>query len=303
MKSYQLGLLFLLIAFFPLLPQFSKTLPTIKPKVKSASIHLPQVIKNNHQPTPVVSAKAVHILDLSSNTTLYNHQSALPLYPASLTKIMTALISLESYQLDQILTVKSADQSIGHTMNLQPGDRLTVIDLLNGLLIASGNDAALALAENFEGGYSQFITAMNQKAQSLGLKHTHFNNVSGIEDQSHLSTAEDLTKLTQAALKHPPFRQIVERASFKVSSLNGHNYSLQSTNQLLGQLPGVKGVKTGWTPEAGECLITLIDQDSHPILITILGSEDRFQDTRDLVNWVYQNFTWEQRTFTPATQQ
>jgi serine-type D-Ala-D-Ala carboxypeptidase (penicillin-binding protein 5/6) len=282
-----------LVILLPLLPQYIKKDSTVNPKVKSASIHQVKVPKPNTQEKPFFQAQAIYILDLNSNTSLYKKNSVQPLYPASLTKIMTAVVALDHYQLDEILTVKSADLSIGNTMNLKPKDRLTAIDLIYGLLVASGNDAALALAENYPGGYSQFVVDMNIKAVNLGLKQTHFNNTSGVEDVNHLTTAYDLTRLTQHALKNTTFRQVVATQQKEITSLNGHKYSLYSTNQLLGTNKNIQGVKTGWTPEAGECLITLVNQNSHPVIITVLGSEDRFGETEQIINWVYSSHSWE----------
>ncbi|MBU1200701.1 D-alanyl-D-alanine carboxypeptidase [Patescibacteria group bacterium] len=293
MKFFKTTLLLLAI-LFPLVPQYQKRdLPTT-PEVKSAFIHQASVpsFLRKQESIPIFSAKSVYILDLTSNTTLYQKNSTEPLFPASLTKVMTAVVALDHYQIDQILTVKSADHSIGNTMNLKPGDRLTTIDLIYGLLVASGNDAALALAENFPGGYSQFIVAMNKKAERLNLKQTHFNNVSGVEDVGHFSSAQDLSQLTQFALKNVTFRQAVSTKYKEITSVNGNQYPLTSTNELLGVVPGVLGVKTGWTPEAGECLITLVNQDNRPILITVLGSEDRFGKTKQIISWVYNSFSW-----------
>ncbi|MBU1070826.1 D-alanyl-D-alanine carboxypeptidase, partial [Patescibacteria group bacterium] len=124
------------------------------------------------------------------------------------------------------------------------------------------------------------------------LKQTHFNNVSGVEDVGHFSSAQDLSKLTQFALKNVTFRQAVSTKYKEITSINGNQYSLASTNELLGVVPSVLGVKTGWTPEAGECLITLVNQDNRPILITVLGSEDRFGETEQIISWVYNSFSW-----------
>jgi len=292
MKPFQTILLSLTI-LFPLIPQHLKKSSSLSPRVKSASTHQTKAPKQISQSHPTFTAQAVYVLDLTSNTPLYQKNSTKPLFPASLTKIMTALVALDHYSEDQVLIVKSADRSIGNTMNLKPGDKLIATDLIYGLLVASGNDAALALAENFPGGYSQFVIAMNQKAQKLGLQKTNFNNVSGVEDINHLSSAYDLTKLTLVALENPIFRQVVNTHSKEITSLNGNQYSLLSTNKLLGVVPGVQGVKTGWTPEAGECLITLVNQNNHPVIITILGSEDRFEDTKTIINWIYNSFSWE----------
>jgi len=292
MKPLKTILLSLAI-IFPLIPLYQKKHSTTVPEVKSAYIHQINTPKLHDPIDPVFSAKSVYVLDITSNTVLYQKNSTEPHFPASLTKVMTAIVALDYYQPDQILTVKSADLSIGNTMNLKQGDSLTATDLIYGLLVASGNDTALALAENFPGGYSQFVVAMNKKAQDLSLKQTNFNNVSGVEDVNHLSSAQDLTNLTLLALKNATFRQAVGTKNKEITSVNGNKYSLVSTNELLGVVPDVLGVKTGWTPEAGECLITLVNQNNHPVLITVLGSEDRFTETEQIITWVYQNFSWE----------
>jgi serine-type D-Ala-D-Ala carboxypeptidase (penicillin-binding protein 5/6) len=283
----------LLAILFPFVPQHLKKDFSIIPKVKSASIHQVKVPKPITLEQPAVYAQATYVLDLTSNTVLYQKNPNQPLFPASVTKVMTAMVALDQYSLDQVLTIKTADLSIGNTMNLKPKDRLTAMDLIYGLLVSSGNDAALALAENFPGGYSNFIVAMNKKAEELGLTNTHFNNASGVEDIGHFTTAYDLTKLTQVALKNTTFREAVSTKHKDITSINGNHYSLTSTNQLLGVVPGVQGVKTGWTPEAGECLITLVNQNGHPILITVLGSKDRFGETEQIIDWVYSSFSWE----------
>lgn len=292
MKLIKTALLSLAV-LIPFIPQYIKKDPPKNLKVKSASIHQVKTPKIITTAQPIFSAQAIYVLDLTSNTALYQKNSNQPLFPASLTKIMTALVALDHYSEDQVLTIKSADHSIGNTMNLKAEDKLTTTDLIYGLLVASGNDAALALAENYPGGYSQFIAAMNQKAQNLNLKQTHFNNVSGVEDADHFSSASDLTSLTMYALKNTTFRQAVGTQNKQITSINDNKYSIVSTNELFGVVPGIQGVKTGWTPEAGECLITLVNQNNHPVLITILGSKDRFEETKKIINWVYQNHTWE----------
>jgi serine-type D-Ala-D-Ala carboxypeptidase (penicillin-binding protein 5/6) len=292
MKIFKTAILFLTI-LIPLIPQHLKKTSAVNPEVKSAFVQQIGVPKLLVPPDPGFEAKAIYISDLTSDTVLYKKNSTESLFPASLTKVMTAVIALDHYKPDQILAIKSADHSIGNTMNLRSGDNLTATDLIYGLLVASGNDAALALAENFPGGYSQFIIAMNKKAENLGLEQTNFNNVSGVEDPRHFSSAHDLTKLTQYALKNVTFRKAVSTKSKEITSINGNTYSLVSTNKLLKEVPNVLGVKTGWTPEAGECLITLVNRDNHPVLITVLGSEDRFGETEQIIDWVYSSFSWE----------
>src|SRR5690606_8807898 len=153
--------------------------------------------------------RSVIVIDATTQTTLFEHQPRLKLPPASTTKIMTGLIALENLSLDQAVTISEEDNSIGQSMKLIQGERLTIRDLLYGTLVGSGNDAALALAQAYEGGYGTFVELMNQKASSLGLEDTHFTNVSGLENYQHYSSAHDLALLTLHALQNPEFAHFV----------------------------------------------------------------------------------------------
>lgn len=242
---------------------------------------------------PQSSAQAIYIFEPSTGTVLYakNPDKALPM--ASTTKIMTALVALDIYPPDEILTVHTADDAVGHTMKLLPQDRLTVTDLLYGLLVNSGNDAALALAENYPGGdYRDFIALMNQKASALGLTNTRFSNASGLDDPSHYTSVRDLSLLAKKLLENDLLRQIVATKEITVTSATNHSYLLTSTNQLLGTVPGVLGLKTGWTPVAGECLVTFSNRDGHQLITAILGSQNRFSDSENLINWTYDHTVW-----------
>lgn len=272
------------------------------PKVLNASVSL----KPFELPLPIrpsaprnLTAQAVVVFDPDSGTLLYSKQLDLPLHPASTTKIMTALVALDHFKLTDVLTVKTADRAIGNTMKLIPGDKLTFIDLLQGLLIASANDAAVALAENYPGGYSAFVEAMNHKATDLRLLNTHYTNVSGIEGQKHKTTALDLAILTKEAVKNDLFAQIVSTPRAQVTDIStDHVYNLSTTNKLLGQVPGLVGVKTGWTENAGECLVSLTKRDNHRIITVVLNSTDRFGETENLINWAFTNYRWV--TYTPS---
>ena len=165
---------------------------------------------------------------------------------------------------------------------------MTVEQLLFALLVQSGNDAAEILAENYPGGRPTFIEAMNTKAAQLNLVHTHFANPTGIDEPGHYSSAADLARLASFALKKPEFARIVSTENTIVS-----NHVLTNVNELLGKVPGVLGVKTGFTDGAGQSLVTLVDRDNHPVILVVLGSLDRFGDSEKLINWVYTNFKWE----------
>jgi serine-type D-Ala-D-Ala carboxypeptidase (penicillin-binding protein 5/6) len=283
-----LGLVFLV--FTPLVKLDNPPPPT----VKAASFSRLTIPFPDTTPVASVSAQAVYIYDVESKSLLYEINSRQKHHPASLTKLMTAIIALETYQPDQILSVKSAQNIIGSSIHLSFGEKMTVENLLNAALIASGNDAAFTLAENDPDGYNSFLNKMNQKAQKFNLSSTNFTNVTGVEDILHYSTARDLTLLAAEAIKNPTLSQTVSLREITVANIdNTKKYFLKSTNELLGQ-DGVIGIKTGTTPNAGENLITLVKQNDHPVIITILNSKDRFGDTKKLINWVFSHHTWKQ---------
>ena len=266
-----------------------------KPSVKSATtsnLLLPQP-KAGSVAAPSVSAQAVYIFDPDSGTTIYEKNGTVSAYPASTTKLMTALVALKTYELDQVLTVKTASDATGQTIDLARGDQLTVENLLYGLLVGSGNDAGVALAENYPGGYSQFIAKMNDEAKKLDLTGTHFANVAGFENPDHYTTARDLTLIAREAIASAVIRKIVSTKEIVFYDITGKKrFALESTNKLLG-LPGVRGLKTGWTPASGECLVTLVTRDGKSIILTILNSVDRFGESEKLIDWVYDNFDWQ----------
>ncbi|HUW24393.1 MAG TPA: D-alanyl-D-alanine carboxypeptidase family protein [Patescibacteria group bacterium] len=242
---------------------------------------------------PTFSARSVIALDVNSMVPLYEEEADQKLFPASTTKIMTALVALEHYPLDQILTVGRITVS-GNLIKLLPGERITVENLLYGILVGSGNDATLVLAENFPGGTGAFVEAMNQKAKDLRLDNTHFVNPIGLDETGHYSTARDLARLTQEAVKNPIFVRIVSTSAVAVSDVSGEiNHFLKNTNELVGKLEGVKGVKTGWTQNAGECLIALTERNGEKVVTVVLGSQDRFGETQKLIEWIFTNFSWE----------
>ena len=243
---------------------------------------------------PRISARAVIVQDVGSRTLMYAKSPDTPLLPASTTKIMTALVALSTWpDLDTVITVKNEDRAIGQTIELQKGEQLTLKNMLYGLLVHSGNDAALALADNFPGGYEAFVQAMNVKAESIHLGHTVFKNPSGVEQYGHVTTARDLAILAGIAMENQLIEQIVSTRAITITDISGTiSHYLATTNELLGVLPGLKGLKTGWTENAGECLISYVERDGHPIIIVVLGSLDRFGDTNDLVNWVYAHHNW-----------
>ena len=237
-------------------------------------------------PLPAVSAEHFMILDRDSKQVMYQKDADDPVPPASTTKIMTALVALDSFPLTREITVNTS-YSDGQVIGFKPGEILTVEQLLYALLVQSGNDAAEILAENFPGGRPEFISAMNAKAANLRLTHTAFTNPTGLDEEGHFSSAADLARLADVAMDNSEFARIVGTEN---AVLPG-NHVLTNLNQLLGKVPGVLGIKTGFTDNAGQALVTLVNR-GHTIILVVLKSTDRFSDTQKLIDWSYSNFSW-----------
>lgn len=244
-------------------------------------------------PGSEISGTGVVIFDVASGVYLYKRNGEELFAPASTTKIMTALVALDYYGLDDVLTVKMVANT-GQTMKLVAGERMTVENLLYGTLIQSANDAAYALAQNYPGGADTFVEAMNKKASALHLTKSHFVNPVGYDDAAHKMTPIDLARLASIALSNPILTKMVAIPQITISDVT-HTYfhSLSTVNQLLGKISGVGGVKTGWTEAAGENLVTLVERNGHKVIIVLLHSRDRFGETAKLIDWVFGNYRWE----------
>ncbi len=242
---------------------------------------------------PEFSARAVLIKDLATSTTLYQKDAGISLPVASTTKIMTALVASEYFKQNSVLTVGSSANTPGSKVGLVSGENLTFRALLYGLLLNSGNDAAYTLAENYPGKILGFVSAMNKKALELGLVNTHFDNPAGFDSPNHYSSAEDLSKITEEALKNYQLAKIFATKETSIVSLNKkYTHQLFNLNKLLSSVNGVLGVKTGTTEGAKESLVTLVERKGHKILLVLLGSDDRFGETTKLIDWTYTNFSW-----------
>lgn len=304
MKPQILNLLFLGLVFFFLPGQnFYQTaaLTPQKPLVREIPFNLPPPapypVKTTSNPPPDLTAGSALIIDIDSAVILYEKNSTQRLAPASTTKIMTALVALDEYQLNDILTVKTVEKT-GRVMGLKSGERIILENLLYGLLVHSANDAAVTIAENYPGGREKFISSMNKKAQQLNMNNTHFENEDGLEQDNHYSSSIDLARLASYALSSPSFTQFVETKRITVTDVEKkETHQLESVNKLLGEIPGLYGVKTGWTENAGECLVAAVERDGHKIITVVLKSQDRFGETVKLINWAFANYKW----ITPST--
>jgi len=271
-------------------PIIEEKIPLFHTKVADTAL-LPVLQQSNN--FPLLSAQGVLAVDVDSGVVMYEKDAGKPLLPASTTKIVTALTAVDNYDLDEVITI--ADPSIpGQKMGLVPGEQMTVRDLIRGMLIYSANDAAEVLADQYPDGREAFIERMNEKAQRLAMFDSFFVNPSGLEDIGHVSTAKDLTRAALIALQNPFLADIVQTKRTVVQSVDGKFvHDLENTNELLGEVDGVLGVKTGWTENARENLVTYIDRNNHKIIIGLLGSQDRFGETKELINWIFANYDWQ----------
>lgn len=244
------------------------------------------------QPPPETSAQSIAIVDARTGAFLYEKNSNLRLLPASTTKMMTALVALANCSPNDKVVVRSL-QKDGTQMGLELGDEVTVENLLHGLLISSGNDAAYALANSCAPTYKDFIEAMNQKAKELDMQDSRFVNPAGFDDNLQYSTARDLAKLGKVVVANPLVAKIVATKSTVVTDVSGNRiYFLDNVNKLLGVVDGVEGVKTGQTEGSLEILVTKTTRGGNSLIISLMGSQDRFTETKKLIDWVYQNYVW-----------
>ena len=223
-----------------------------------------------------VNAEAAVVMDADSGRLLYAQNPDKRLANASTTKIMTALLTLEQPDQDRYFTVDSdAIQVEGTTMGLQPGDSVTLHQLAAGMLLPSGNDAANAAAVEIAGSEEAFVRLMNQRAAELGLENTQYRNPSGLDAEGHYSSARDLATLAAHALENEDFADIVSKQEIRMAFGNPpYNRSLYTTNKLLERYPYALGVKTGYTDDAGLCLVTAAEKDGTRLIIVTLNGKD-----------------------------
>lgn len=238
-----------------------------------------------------ISAEAAVVIDDNSKVVLFDKNATLHFSMASTTKIMTALVALDYYKMDDALTIKTDDIE-GAIVGLKKTDKMLFEDLLYGMLLASGNDAAVVIAQNYPGGEEAFIKKMNGKAFNFHLFNTHFSDSTGLTDDGNYTTPLDLARLASIAIKNDTFARIVSTKYKVISDLDGRNiYSVVNLNKLLG-IDGVDGIKTGFTDEALGVLVTSSVQKGHKIITVVMKSEDRFRDTEKLLNFISNNLTY-----------
>jgi serine-type D-Ala-D-Ala carboxypeptidase (penicillin-binding protein 5/6) len=223
--------------------------------------------------------------------TVWSRHATRKLAPASLTKVMTAMLVLQADEPGQVITVSAvAAAATGTRLGVKAGERYTRQDLLLAMLLLSANDACRALAEAHSGSVQQFVALMNRRAGELKLTRTHFDNPCGHDAPGHYSTAQDLAQLTEVALANPVFAQIVQRLEARISSVDGtRRFDLRNGNGLLGRHPDVIGVKSGYTPKAGKCLIALAERGGVRVLLVLLDAPDRWWDAHAALDRAFEH--------------
>lgn len=223
---------------------------------------------------------------------LWARQSHLRLAPASLTKLMSALLVAESSKPEDVVTVDAATmRETGTRLGILQGEQYSVESLLAATLIHSANDACHALAAHMAGSEARFVVRMNRRARDLGLRDTHFANACGHDAENHYSSARDLASLALRVLQYPRLVSLMERVALPITTIATQNaprsFLLKNTNALLGRYPGVQGMKTGYTPKAGKCLLTYAIRGQHRVLLVMLNAPNRWWDATDILDLAF----------------
>lgn len=310
-------LFFLLVSLVHLLPQKNQPVSASQPtgfnqvlgSQNNEGINLPQIVAppyliDNPLPFPAISATSYEIYDRESRMEILGLNEHQQIATASLTKLLTAIVGLKNLKLDDVVEIGEPVIN-GSNMGLKAHEKIYFENLLWGLLLPSGNDAAYAIAQAAGAiiGNSDdpkiseqtFITAMNNEAQFLNLFESHFANPAGLDeiDHSNFSTAFDLARLSDYAVRFPIIASIVQTPTATVFSTDRKIFhQLINTNDLLGKIQGVIGIKTGTTPASGQSIILNVNRNGHEVIFVILGSKDRDSDARQLIEWVFKNYRW-----------
>lgn len=256
-------------------------------------------IKNVSAVEMEISAKSAILVDFNTGKVLYSKNENEPLAMASMTKVMSMLLIMEkiddgSLKYDDIVEISTESSSMGGSqIFLNPGDKYKVIDLLKGVAMASANDAVVALAEKTYGSKEHFIEAMNKKAESLGLKNTHFVNVHGLDEEGHYSSAYDMSVMARELLKHEKILDFTRVYEEYLTKPDGSQIWLVNTNKLVRFYDGVDGLKTGFTQKAGYCLTATGKKNNLRLISVVMGEESiekRSSDTVKLLNYGFNTF-------------
>jgi D-alanyl-D-alanine carboxypeptidase len=243
---------------------------------------------------PYITAKSYLIVDVKNSKILYEHNSGQKLPPASTAKLLTALVALDIYKMDEVLSVPEICTTIDSTKAFLPAmEHFSVKDLIYSMLVGSAGDSACVLALG-KLPYENFVSLMNRKAALIGLGNSHFSNPIGLDDEGqNFSTVWDLFTLGKSVMQNPILSEVVKNKSYEIRSQDGKFFTnLFSTNKLLSEIPNTLGIKTGTTESAGEVFIYDYADKEKNLIIIVMGSTDRFADTRALLSWALRSYSW-----------
>ncbi|MEI7024599.1 D-alanyl-D-alanine carboxypeptidase family protein [Paenibacillus sp. y28] len=293
-------MLAVLLAFTSVLsPAAGAAAPGSEPNSAPAAAEKPSAKAKQKEPPeagpgtpPRISAQSAALIDVESGRILYAKNSKQPMRIASLTKIMTAIVAIEQGKLSDMVKVsRNAAGKEGSSIYLKVDEEMSLQNLLFGLMLRSGNDAATAIAEHVGGSVEGFAVLMNQKAQFIGMKNSEFQNPHGLDQDGHLSTAEDMALLTAYALKNPVFLDIVKTKEKRVPNPGGQwDHVWKNKNKMLSLYDGANGVKTGYTKTAGRCLVSSAARDGRELAVVTLGDPDDWLDHSQLLDYGFQTF-------------
>ncbi|HMM21318.1 MAG TPA: D-alanyl-D-alanine carboxypeptidase family protein [Selenomonadales bacterium] len=236
---------------------------------------------------PGISAKAAIVIEASTGKVLYAKNADDRRYPASTTKMMTLIVALEHGNLDDIVTTsQNAANTEGSSLWLTAGEKLKMTEMLYGMMLLSGNDATVAIAEHISGSVDKFARLMTEKAHAIGAVNTHFTNSSGLPDPNHYTTASDLARIAAYGYKNPLFTQIISTKNIVIPwPGKDHDRDLYNENKLLWLYEGANGVKTGYTDAAGRCLVSGAKRDNIQLVAVVLDSDEMWEDSMRLLDY------------------
>jgi D-alanyl-D-alanine carboxypeptidase (penicillin-binding protein 5/6) len=244
-------------------------------------------------PPPLVGAAGAVVIDAGSGVVLWGKDEHKPMQPASTTKIVTAFLAVERGDLDEPITVAVDDRRfmVGSRMGLNQGDTFTLRDLLYGLMLPSGNDAAIVIAQHLAGSEAAFADLMTRRMCDLGLVDSSFINASGLgRGESNLASAFDLAQVSRYAMELPAFAEIVRARTW--TAKGSRTISFSNLNELVHSYAGADGVKIGWTPGAGNTIVGSATRNGHRVIVALLNTPNRAAESAALLNWAFSTFEW-----------
>jgi len=240
---------------------------------------------------PDISAETAILIEANSGEALYEKKAEEKAYPASVTKIMTALLAIENGDLDKVIKVSPNSVGVeGSSIYLETGEKINLRDLVYGLMLRSGNDAAIAISEEIGGSTENFVMMMNKRARELGAYNTNFMNPNGLHNPEHYTTAKDMAIISKAAMENSEFKKVAEAKSWVTDRGEGKYNYFYNKNKVVYQYEGGTGIKIGYTKAAGRTLVASSERNGMELICVVMNAPDWFQDTYKLMDYAYNQY-------------